>query len=88
MKFNKIPEHVLNYKIAECHDTIAHSIRDDLKKHNEDIIYAEFEYFLDDPEQYLLYFTAWSANYIFMLLDDPFGGRYIKVVDRDPPHER
>lgn len=81
MTFWNIPATLLDQQLGEGYDT-SWTLRSELERSNEDILYAEWELW-DDGK--LKWFLAWSATLVHVMVSSGFGDYVIYPVKRDPP---
>jgi hypothetical protein len=83
MKYGNIPKKILNQVIGEMYGCGEYTVKDELKRLREDIIWANWLYY-DDLETKISTLTVWTKHYVGILVDTPFGDLALVFVSRKP----
>lgn len=87
IKYFDISDEALSIVIGECYGLGDYTLKDELDKYGQDIIYAI--YYLKDSGhgKYFEFFHAWTKDYALVLIDSPFNDKVILGLTRNPPGE-
>jgi hypothetical protein len=79
MKY-KIPKKILNIIIGENYSTGEYTLKQELDRYKEEIIYADYA----TKEGKLIFFNAWSKDRVFFLAQTDSGDGYLLTLSRSP----
>lgn len=85
--YKDIPENVLNKVIGECYGLGDYTLRSELDKFGQDIIYSRHNLADNGYGEHFEFFHAWTKDYALMLIDSMFGDKIILALNRNPPEE-
>ena len=87
MDYANLPNKVLKTVLGDIYGVGKYTVRDELKKAGEDIIWAEYSYFIEYPDK-LATLTVWTDHFVGLLVDTILADKCIVFVDRNPPERK
>ena len=86
MKYEKIPNKILNLKLGVGYFKDPCTIKDELDRYPDIIL----DYKCQFKKGALWSFHAWSKDHVFFLMDDPFepSEKIIVAIPRNPPKRK
>lgn len=76
-----IPDDVLKMVIGESYGLGDYTVKDELDKYGEDLIFSQHNVRNGQVE----WLRAWSKLKVFILINDLFGDKIILGIERNPP---
>lgn len=83
INYNNIPKKVLKIVIGETYGLGDYTVKDEIDKYGQDIIAARW---LVERGK-LMWFHAWTKDYVMALVDTMFNDQVILGLSREPPKE-
>lgn len=83
IKYGGIPKKVLNIVIGEDYNLGDYTLKYELDKYGQDIIFARYVLTSNGKIQW---FHAWSKDYAMVLIEGMLGDRIILGLERNPPN--
>lgn len=83
IKYGEIPKKVLNIVIGEDYNLGDYTLKHELDKYCQDIIFARYLLATNDRIEW---FHAWSKDYAMILVDDMLNNKIILGIERNPPN--
>lgn len=89
IKYGNIPKDVLKMILGNCYSTGPYTLKDELDKYGEDIIYSQWGVmnYKDKSNKHLSIFRAWTKTYALMIVNDLMDDRIILGIERELPKE-
>jgi hypothetical protein len=85
MDYKGIPDEILDLALGEDYDS-TWTLRTELSRVHEDLIAVDWQP-RNDFYPSIMYFVAWTQNYVLCLVDTSFGDRVIISLPRNPKGE-
>lgn len=88
MKYGNIDKKTLKIVLGEDWPNSKYTLKDELDKYGEDIIFARYLIKKNKEGYYFEFFHAWSENYTFTLIQGMLGNEMVLLgLNRNPPKE-
>jgi hypothetical protein len=83
MNYGNVPSKVLKLYMGEDYYDGEYTLKQELDRIGQDIIYAEWE--LTKDKECIISFTAWTKYFVVIMATGVFGDKNLIYADRNPP---